>query len=179
MTGNNQQSAAFLQKSNANAQKITFGIMRKSDFLQLHMKPWILRFVLGTVLLLAQSLLIHAQGLQPILLPAAQTDRGKPLMQAMLERRTIRDFKPDKLPPQLLRQPTLVQLREGQSKALGHFGSPLPLVASTSTNHRRLPSLLNKACRRNQENVSPWAWPGMLYRLQVLRWVMALRYSHT
>jgi nitroreductase len=55
------------------------------------------------VLFLTQNLVrLYAQGLQPIPLPAPQTNGGKPLMQALSERRTIRDFKSDKLPAQIL-----------------------------------------------------------------------------
>ncbi len=43
-----------------------------------------------------------AQELRPIPLPAPQTEGGKPLMQALKQRRTIRDLKPDKLPAQVL-----------------------------------------------------------------------------
>jgi len=45
-----------------------------------------------------------AQGpeLQPIALPPPQTTGGKPLMQALKERQTRREFSPEKLPPQML-----------------------------------------------------------------------------
>ena len=43
-----------------------------------------------------------AEELKPILLPAPQTKGGKPLMQALEQRRTIRELKPDKLPHQVL-----------------------------------------------------------------------------
>jgi nitroreductase len=43
-----------------------------------------------------------AAELKPILLPAPQTEGGKPLMQALEQRRTIRELKPDKLPRQVL-----------------------------------------------------------------------------
>ena len=43
-----------------------------------------------------------AQELKPIPLPAPQTEGGKPLMQALKQRRTIRDLKHDKLPAQVL-----------------------------------------------------------------------------
>jgi nitroreductase len=45
---------------------------------------------------------LRADEPKPISLPAPQTDGGKPLMQALKQRRTIRDLKPDKLPPQVL-----------------------------------------------------------------------------
>ncbi len=52
------------------------------------------------VLLSAGSLL--AQDLKPIQLPQPQTEGGRPLMQALRDRKTTRDFAPDKLPQQLL-----------------------------------------------------------------------------
>jgi len=52
------------------------------------------------VLITAGRLL--AQDLKPIPLPRPQTDAGRPLMQVLRERKTTRDFAPDKLPQQLL-----------------------------------------------------------------------------
>jgi len=43
-----------------------------------------------------------AEELKPIPLPAPQTEGGKPLMQALKQRQTIRDLKADKLPAQVL-----------------------------------------------------------------------------
>lgn len=43
-----------------------------------------------------------AQELKPIQLPAPQTEGGKPLMQALKERKTSREFSPRVLPPQVL-----------------------------------------------------------------------------
>jgi nitroreductase len=43
-----------------------------------------------------------ATDFKPIKLPPPQTAGGKPLMQALLERQTIRELKPDKLPDQVL-----------------------------------------------------------------------------
>ena len=43
-----------------------------------------------------------AEELKVIPLPAPQTEGGKPLMQALKERRTIRELKPDRLPAQVL-----------------------------------------------------------------------------
>jgi len=42
------------------------------------------------------------QELKPIILPAPQTDGGKPLMQALRDRHSTREFSTDKLPPQVL-----------------------------------------------------------------------------
>ena len=46
--------------------------------------------------------LLRADELKPILLPQPQTDGGKPFMRALEERRTVREFKADKLPAQVL-----------------------------------------------------------------------------
>jgi nitroreductase len=43
-----------------------------------------------------------AEELKPIPLPAPQTEGGKPLMQALQQRRTSRELQPDKLPAQVL-----------------------------------------------------------------------------
>jgi nitroreductase len=45
---------------------------------------------------------VRAGDLQSIPLPPPQTDGGKPLMQALQQRRTNRELKPDKLPAQVL-----------------------------------------------------------------------------
>lgn len=45
---------------------------------------------------------VRAQDLPAVPLPPPQTTGGKPLMQALQERQTRRDFKTDLLPPQLL-----------------------------------------------------------------------------
>ena len=56
-----------------------------------------------TAALLCLSMMApKAEELKPIPLPAPQTEGGKPLMQALKQRRTIRDLKPDKLPAQVL-----------------------------------------------------------------------------
>ena len=44
----------------------------------------------------------QAEELKPVPLPAPETEGGKPLMQALKQRRTIRELKPDKLPAQVL-----------------------------------------------------------------------------
>ena len=44
----------------------------------------------------------RAEELKPILLPAPQTQGGKPLMEALKQRRTTREILPDKLPMQVL-----------------------------------------------------------------------------
>jgi nitroreductase len=59
-----------------------------------------LSFVLPLVILLSAAAM--AQELSPIVLPEPQMDGGKPLMQALKERASQRDFAPDPLPPQVL-----------------------------------------------------------------------------
>jgi len=56
----------------------------------------------GLAALLAFSVLASAQELKPIQLPKPQMDGGKPLMQALKERKTTRAFSPEKLPVQTL-----------------------------------------------------------------------------
>ena len=43
-----------------------------------------------------------AEELKPVVLPPPQTEGGKPLMQALRERKSSREFSSDKLPPQVL-----------------------------------------------------------------------------
>jgi SagB-type dehydrogenase family enzyme len=54
------------------------------------------------VILLAVPTLSLAQELKPISLPSPQTDGGKPLMQALKDRHTTREFSSEKLSPQML-----------------------------------------------------------------------------
>ncbi len=54
------------------------------------------------VILLAVPTLSLAQELKPISLPSPQTDGGKPLMQALKDRHTAREFSSEKLSPQVL-----------------------------------------------------------------------------
>jgi len=56
----------------------------------------------GLAALLAFSVLASAQELKPIQLPKPQMDGGKPLMQALKERKSTRSFSPEKLPAQVL-----------------------------------------------------------------------------
>lgn len=57
---------------------------------------------LGLAALLAFSVFASAQGLKPIQLPKPQMDGGKPLMQALKERKSTRSFSSEKLPMQTL-----------------------------------------------------------------------------
>ena len=54
------------------------------------------------VIVLISATCVLAQELKPIPLPQPQTDGGRPLMQVLKDRKTTRDFVPDKLPPQRL-----------------------------------------------------------------------------
>lgn len=56
----------------------------------------------GLIALLAFSTLVSAQDLKPIQLPKPQMDGGKPLMQALKERKSTRSFSTEKLPDQVL-----------------------------------------------------------------------------
>ncbi|MGO8700920.1 MAG: SagB/ThcOx family dehydrogenase [Limisphaerales bacterium] len=62
--------------------------------------PWALGSILAGWLVSALPGL--AQDLQPVSLPPPQTAGGKPLMQALKERQTVREFSPANLPPQVL-----------------------------------------------------------------------------
>jgi SagB-type dehydrogenase family enzyme len=57
---------------------------------------------LGLATLLAFSVFASAQDLKSIQLPKPQMDGGKPLMQALKERKSTRSFSPEKLPMQTL-----------------------------------------------------------------------------
>jgi SagB-type dehydrogenase family enzyme len=61
--------------------------------------PLFARLLLAAVLI---SPAAAAQELKPIDLPKPQTDGGKPLMQVLKERATGREFRDEKLPPQVL-----------------------------------------------------------------------------
>ena len=56
----------------------------------------------GLAALLAFSTLVSAQDLKPIQLPKPQMDGGKPLMQALKDRKSSRAFSTEKLPVQVL-----------------------------------------------------------------------------
>jgi len=55
-----------------------------------------------TLALLLCPIFVVGQELKPLILPAPQTDGGKPLMQALKERHSTREFSPEKLSPQVL-----------------------------------------------------------------------------
>ena len=54
------------------------------------------------LVLFLSPLLTLGQEPKPLLLPAPQTDGGRPLMQALKDRHSTREFSSDKLPPQVL-----------------------------------------------------------------------------
>ena len=60
-----------------------------------------MRKLMLVVLLMTASCLL-AQEPKPLPLPPPQTDGGRPLMQVLNDRKTTRDFAPDKLSPQVL-----------------------------------------------------------------------------
>ncbi len=63
-----------------------------------------------------------AQELKPVTLPAPNTDGGRPLMQVLKERKTAREFSPEKLPVQLLSN--LLWAAAGTNRPDGHRTVP-------------------------------------------------------
>jgi nitroreductase len=63
-----------------------------------------------------------AQDLKPVTLPAPQTSGGKPLMQALKERKSTREFSPEKLSPQVLSN--LLWAGWGINREDGHRTAP-------------------------------------------------------
>lgn len=61
-----------------------------------------LKALLPCLALILSPLSGLAQALQPVPLPRPQTDIGRPLMQVLKDRRTTRDFSPEKLPAQVM-----------------------------------------------------------------------------
>ncbi len=76
---------------------------------------------LWTTLVIAPAMLL-AGGLQPVDLPAPQTDGGKPLMQVLKERKSARDFAPATLAPQVLSN--LLWAANGVNRPDGHRTAP-------------------------------------------------------
>ena len=54
------------------------------------------------ILILLASICTQAQDLKPIHLPTPQTSGGRPLMQVLKDRQTRREFRPERLPTQVL-----------------------------------------------------------------------------
>lgn len=77
---------------------------------------------LFVVVLLFTSAAVLAQDLKPIILPVPQTDGGRPLMQVFKERKTSREFTPDKLSPQVLSN--LLWAAFGVNRPDGHRTAP-------------------------------------------------------
>jgi nitroreductase len=73
-------------------------------------------------IVLAASAGLVAQNLEPVALPAPKTEGGKPLMQALRERQSAREFAADKLPPQTLAN--LLWAAWGINRPDGHRTAP-------------------------------------------------------
>ncbi|OHB68546.1 MAG: hypothetical protein A2Y77_16715 [Planctomycetes bacterium RBG_13_62_9] len=71
-----------------------------------------------------------AQDLQPITLPKPETDGGKSVLAALRERRTIRNIRPEKLPPRVLSN--LLWAAFGVNREQGSFGKPGRTAPSAS-----------------------------------------------
>lgn len=62
----------------------------------------ILTITIAAFFLLVNTVVVFAQPPETIQLLKPQTEAGKPLMQALMDRKSAREFSPDKLPPQVL-----------------------------------------------------------------------------
>ena len=76
----------------------------------------------GVVWMAGASSLSFAQGEKMVKLPKPQTDGGKPLMQVLQQRKTAREFAPDKLPLQVLSN--LLWAAWGINRPDGHRTAP-------------------------------------------------------
>jgi nitroreductase len=85
------------------------------------------RFLSGVVLFLPALLL--AGDVKPLDLPPPRTEGGKPLMQALKERRSTRAFSPEKLPPQVLSG--LLWAAFGVNRPDGHRTAPSAMNRQT------------------------------------------------
>ena len=65
-------------------------------------KKLILRILSAAVILFLYSTAVCAEDIRPVKLLPPQTDGGKPLMQALKERKSMREFAPGELTPQAL-----------------------------------------------------------------------------
>ena len=81
-----------------------------------------LQFRLALAVLLAGSAVCLGQTLKPVALPKPQTGGGKPLMQALNERKSAREFGPEKLSPQTLSN--LLWAANGVNRADGRRTAP-------------------------------------------------------
>ena len=71
-----------------------------------------------------------AEELQPIVLPKPEKDGGKSVLAALWERKTTREIKEDKLPPQVLSN--LLWAAFGVNREAGPMGLPGRTAASAS-----------------------------------------------
>jgi len=78
----------------------------------------------------AQEVATAASSLSPIILPKPQTEGGKSVLAALQERRTIRNIRPDSLPPQVLSN--LFWAAFGVNRDRSAFGKPGRTAASAS-----------------------------------------------
>ena len=79
---------------------------------------------------LAQESRAPAKDLDAMTLPKPQTDGGRSVLASLQERRTIRDIRPDRLPPQVLSN--LLWAAFGVNRERGAFGKPGRTAASAS-----------------------------------------------
>jgi SagB-type dehydrogenase family enzyme len=79
-------------------------------------------FLFAAVLLVALATVAAAQDLSPIKLPTPKMDGGKPLMQALKDRQSAREFSADKLSPQVLSN--LLWAAWGINRPDGHRTAP-------------------------------------------------------
>ncbi len=78
----------------------------------------------------AQEVATAPTGLPPITLPKPQTEGGKSVLAALQDRRTIRNIRPDALPPQVLSN--LLWAAFGVNRDRSSFGKPGRTAASAS-----------------------------------------------
>ena len=78
--------------------------------------------LIAALLVAAFAAVVGAQDLTPIKLPAPRTDGGKPLMQALKDRQSAREFGAEKLSPQVLSN--LLWAAWGINRADGHRTAP-------------------------------------------------------
>ncbi len=79
---------------------------------------------------LAQESGKPAGELQPIMLPNPEKDGGKSVLAALWERKTVRNIRPEKLPPQVLSN--LLWAAFGVNREKGSFGKPGRTAPSAS-----------------------------------------------
>ena len=65
-------------------------------------KRYFIAVLVAVIMVFMYAQTVHAEDLKPIKLPAPQTEGGKPLMQALNERKSMREFSSAELSPQVL-----------------------------------------------------------------------------